>query len=80
MKNRIGKSNRRAEILPTAYQHVMQKQAAKSVPKRENKFHLGNDPVHTIVWPAAFEFCKLCNVLIRQINLSLAQPHTPAYI
>ena len=47
MKNRIGKSNRRAEIFLTVYQFVMKKQAARSVPKRENKFHLGNDSVYT---------------------------------
>ncbi len=47
MKNRIGKSNRRAEIFLTVYQPIIQKQAVGSVPKRENKFHLGNDTVYT---------------------------------
>jgi len=55
MKNRIGKSNRRAEICSPVYQLVMQKQAAKPVPKRENKFHLGNDTAYTFVRIAAFE-------------------------
>ena len=49
MKNRIGKSNRRAETCSPVYQLVMQKQAARSVPKRENKFHLGNDAAYTFV-------------------------------
>ncbi len=44
MKNRIGKFNRRAEIFSTVCQVITKKQAGQSVPKRENKFHLGNKP------------------------------------
>ena len=55
MKNRIGKSNRRAETCLPVYQLVMQEQAAGSVPKRENKFHLGNDAAYTFIRTAAFE-------------------------
>jgi hypothetical protein len=47
MKNQIGKSNRRAETLLSVYQLIMRNQPAKPVPKRENKFHLGNDVVYT---------------------------------
>jgi|GEM_PF-6272995 len=55
MKNRIGKSNRRAEICLPVYQPIMQKPAIKPVPKRENKFHLGNDMAYTFVRVATFE-------------------------
>ena len=50
MKNRIGKSNWHAEIFLPVYQTVIQKQAARSVPKRENKFHLGNDGDSYFYW------------------------------
>jgi len=55
MKNRIGKFNRRAEIISPVYQSVMQKQAGRSVPKREKKFHLGNYRVDTFCDVVAFE-------------------------
>ena len=55
MKNRIGKFNRRAEIISPVYQPVMQKQLSRLVPKREKKFHLGNDRVYTFFDIVTFE-------------------------